>query len=228
MIKLDPRTMLFLLVIGNLSVFFVPSMQGEGLISLAVIVLAFLCGVIKLPLRMGVAYYVMLAVDYLALYYGQGGLILYIALFARFLRKVIPCGILGVVLVKTTKVNEFMTALLTLGTPRKLLIPLTVMLRYFPAIAEDGIKIKKAMKMRGLTPSLKGFLRAPAINIECVYVPLMMSGARRADELSAAAISRGIENPAKRTSYQLIGFKTADVVCITIAILLLLYTWRGL
>ena len=92
----------------------------------------------------------------------------------------------------------------------------------------DSIKIKKAMKMRGLTPSLKGFLKAPAINIECVYVPLMMSGARRADELSAAAISRGIENPAKRTSYQLIGFKTADVVCIIIAILLLLYTWRGL
>lgn len=35
--------------------------------------------------------------------------------------------------------------------------------------------------------------------IECYYVPLLVSASQIAEELSAAAVTRGIENPAPRT-----------------------------
>ena len=35
--------------------------------------------------------------------------------------------------------------------------------------------------------------------LECKIVPLIMSATKTADELSAAAITRGIENPVKKT-----------------------------
>ena len=36
--------------------------------------------------------------------------------------------------------------------------------------------------------------------IDCIYVPLLMSASRAADELSMAAVARGIENPVARTA----------------------------
>jgi energy-coupling factor transport system permease protein len=53
------------------------------------------------------------------------------------------------------------------------------------------------MAVRGLKGSI---LKHPVRSIECLYVPIMMSAARRADELSSAAVTRGIENPKERTT----------------------------
>ena len=52
-----------------------------------------------------------------------------------------------------------------------------------------------------ISPSPGGFVRDPLRTVDCVYVPLLMSASRASDELSMAAVARGIENPVRRTCY---------------------------
>ena len=68
---------------------------------------------------------------------------------------------------------------------------ISVTLRYFPAIREEVGYIRDAMKLR----DIRGLAR-----LECTVMPLMVSATETAEELSAAAVTRGIENPARKTS----------------------------
>ena len=47
--------------------------------------------------------------------------------------------------------------------------------------------------MRDVSPSFRGFLSHPGMTVECIYVPLMMTASKAADELSIASVTRGIE-----------------------------------
>lgn len=225
-LALDPRTWLLLIVMTNVALFFVPSMRGEAVLTTLALVLVCLTGVRRLALKIGAIYFTLLIVDYLAIVWIGSGVAVYIALFARFIRKVMPCALLGGALIATTRVNAFMAALTKMKVPRRILMPLTVMMRYIPAIGEDARKITHAMKMRGISPTPLSFCKQPWTTIECLYVPIMLSASRRADELSAAAVSRGIENPKPRTSVQVVRFGVVDGVVSTAAGVALILIWR--
>ena len=95
---------------------------------------------------------------------------------------------------------------------QKIVIPLAVMIRYIPTIREDWRYIKDAMRMRDVSPSVKGFLTRPAMTVECIYVPLMIAASNAADELTIACVTRGIENPGRRTCITDIRFGLWDAV----------------
>ncbi len=97
-----------------------------------------------------------------------------------------------------------------LHVPKKLTIPIAVMLRYLPTIREDWHFIKDAMCLRDVSPTLRSFLKAPAITINCIYVPLLTAASKAADELSIASVTRGIENPKPRTCLVKIQMRTVD------------------
>ena len=79
---------------------------------------------------------------------------------------------------------------------------ISVTLRYFPAIREEVGYIRDAMKLR----NIRGLAR-----LEGTVVPLMVSATETADELSAAAVTRGIENPARKTSAISLRFSLLDL-----------------
>ena len=130
--------------------------------------------------------------------------------FLGLVHKVYACGMLAGTVIATTRVNEFLSAMARLRCPRKLTIPLAVMLRYLPTIREDWHFIRDAMRLRDVSPSLWGFLRAPAMTVNCLYVPLLSAASRAADELSIAAVTRGIENPKLRTCLVTVRMTAAD------------------
>ena len=119
--------------------------------------------------------------------------------FLGLVHKVYACGFLAGLVISTTKVGEFLSAMAYLRVPKRLTIPLAVMLRYLPAIGEDWHFIKDAMRLRDVSPTLWGFLKSPAMTVNCIYVPLLTAASKAADELSIASVTRGIENPKPRT-----------------------------
>ena len=159
--------------------------------------------------------------------YLSGMLNVFIVTFAVFIRRLFPCAMLGGVIIGTTRVNEFMAAMNRLHISKKIVIPIAIMFRYFPMIKEEWNAIKDAMKMRGISPSIIGFIKHPAIIIECIYVPILMSASKISDELTTAAITRGIENPKRRTCMQNIKLTISDFICTSyfciLFILLLVY-----
>ena len=95
------------------------------------------------------------------------------------------------------------------------------MIRYFPTIGEDWRYIKDVMRMRDVSPTLAGFVKQPVMTVECIYVPLLSAASKTADELSIAALTRGIENPHPRTCLVQTQFRFADAIT---AAVFLLYT----
>ena len=143
--------------------------------------------------------------------------------FLGLFHKVYPCGMLSGIVISTTKVSEFLSAMNRVHAPKKLVIPLAVMLRYIPTIQEDWRYIKDAMRMRDVSPSLGGFLSHPGMTVECIYVPLMMTASKAADELSIASVTRGIENPNPRTCLVQIKCGIADWMIMAVAVAFLIF-----
>lgn len=94
-------------------------------------------------------------------------------------------------MLKTLSLREIIAALRKLHVSEKLIIPISVTLRYFPAIKEETGHICDAMKLR----NIKGLEK-----VEALVIPLMISATGTAEELAAAAVTRGIENPVRKSS----------------------------
>ena len=107
---------------------------------------------------------------------------------------------MGYYLVSTTTVSEFVAAMERMHVPQKIVIPMSVVFRFFPTVKEEYAAIRDAMKMRGITT-----LRSPMKMLEYRVVPLMMSIAKIGEELSAAALTRGLGAPQKRQTFVKLG-----------------------
>ena len=211
---LDPRTKILLLLLCIFSAMMAPSLLYE----LGLVVLIGLLGVCfgkwKYAWK-GVLFYALIVLLTIWIMDTMTGTwrTMFIAFLGLFY-KVYPCGMLSGIVISTTKVSEFLSAMNRIHAPQKLVIPLAVMLRYIPTIQEDWRFIKDAMRMRDVSPSLKGFLTHPGITVECIYVPLMMAASKAADELSIASITRGIENPKPRTCLVQIHIGLMDIAAV--------------
>lgn len=225
LIHIDPRTKLYLLFIVNIGVFFAPSLKFEIILAYLIALIGFFSGLYKFSFKMVLSYTGIIILQIISTKYLSGAIAMMIVSFAMFIRKIFPCTMLGGICILTTRVNEFMTAMNKIHISKNIVIPLAIMIRYFPMIGEDWRYIKDAMKMREVSPNLIGFLTSPALTIECIYVPMMMSASKISDELTAASITRGIENPKPRTCLQDIKFTSVDALC---ALVFTIYIFGGM
>ena len=51
----------------------------------------------------------------------------------------------------------------------------------------------------------------PTRTMEYVYVPMLVSASKISDEISQAAITRGIDHMERRTTLEKVGFRTVDI-----------------
>lgn len=213
-LRFDPRTKILLILLCVLSTAIAPSLNYVlGLVSL-IALLGILGGKGLYALVGLMVYAVLFLLTKAALAGGETTLQTTLIAFLGLFHKVYPCGFLAGIVIATTKVSEFLSAMHQIRAPKSLTIPLAVMLRYLPTIREDWRFIKVAMRLRDVSPSLKGLLTQPVMTAECLYVPLMMSASRAADELSIASVTRGIENPAPRTCLTQIRFGFVDLLTV--------------
>jgi energy-coupling factor transport system permease protein len=130
-----------------------------------------------------------------------------------------PALITAWYVVRTTRIDEFMSAMQRMHVPDGITISLAVVMRFFPTIKEEYSAICDAMKMRGISLAGGNVVRM----VEYRMIPLLFSCVNIGDELSAAAITRGLGGEVRRSSviklrmggldYLLIaGFSAATVV----------------
>jgi energy-coupling factor transport system permease protein len=133
-----------------------------------------------------------------------------VGLLVRFM----PGIMMGYFLVSTTTVSDFMAAMRKMRVTEKLAIPLSVMFRFFPTVREEYAAIGDAMRMRGV--SLAG--GKPLKMLEYRLVPMMMCSLKIGEELSTAALTRGLGSPVKRTNICKIGFHARDIVFLALSV----------
>ncbi|MDO5732956.1 MAG: energy-coupling factor transporter transmembrane component T [Eubacteriales bacterium] len=138
-----------------------------------------------------------------------------------------PIFVFGRYMVISTRISEFSLALEKLKVPLGIQIILLVMIRYFPTIKSEFRSIFNAMRLRGVNFSPIGFMRHPVKTVEYLYVPLVYSLIKTGDELSVAALTRGLGLYESRTYLVEIGFTYRDRLIAFIYLAVLVFGFLG-
>ena len=142
------------------------------------------------------------------------------------LSRILPGLMMGAYVVGTTTVSEFTAGMLRLHLSEKIIIPLSVMFRFFPTVIDESASISAAMRMRDIRFGGKNIAQM----LEYRLVPLITCCAKIGEELSAAALTRGLGGTIKRTNVCKIGFHVQDYLVIGLCIVpyvLLIFKFMG-
>ena len=221
--KLDPRTKLFMVFIVSLIVMMsatTPLLWAVRLsITLIPIILLILEKKYSSALRFLLAYSAALVLMFYFLSEKSEGLIASLLIgYCGIVVQFMPAIITAWYVVRTTKIGEFMSCMQKMHVPDGIAVSLAVVMRFFPTIKEEYSSINDAMRMRGVMLGGGNVLRM----FEFRMIPLLFSCVNIGEELSAAAITRGLGGETKRSSiielklgladYLLMAFLTASTV----------------
>lgn len=148
-----------------------------------------------------------------------------VVLLVGLVLRLFPAFVMGAYIIKSTTASECITALGRMHIGRQITIPLSVLFRFIPTMQEESAAIKDAMRMREVQFGTKKFWQNPAALIEYRFIPLMISVVKIGDDLSAAALTRGLDNPVRRTNITKVGFTAWDLLAVLIAGTALLSTY---
>lgn len=217
-IVLDPRTKMLLLI--DMAVFVIGGAGGNLLQPLAPV----FCTVPLILLlsakqyKKGIIYTIVYSLAYISYsLWGNsftGPLNSLLLGTTNILTRFLPSIMMGVYLVSTTTVSEFTSAMSKLHISETIIIPLSVMFRFFPTVIDEFSSINAAMKMRDIRFGGKNVGKI----LEYRIVPLMVCTAKIGEELSAAALTRGLGGKVKRTNVCQIGFRIQDIIIIILCL----------
>lgn len=220
-LSLDPRTKIFLLITVTTITCVGGKSEFINYINLFTVVLPFFMLILS---RKNIAAFKFLFVYLIVLFFEKimhmffsGTAVVIINAVIGVYLHIFPGFVMGYYFICTTKVSEFIAGMERLKITPKIVIPLSVVFRFFPTIREEYTCIKNAMKMRDIV-----LVKSPIKMLEYRLVPLMISVTKIGEELTAAALTRGLSIE-KRTNVCKIGFKNIDLILFIYAIFL----WAG-
>jgi energy-coupling factor transporter transmembrane protein EcfT len=216
--KLDPRTKLLLMALINMSAF------GGDSITCMLMMTVIPCFLLSASGQIKPGFYC--AFGYIAAVLGNEFLVpvthgivnMMVVMVSGMLYRLMPGLIMGYYLVATTTVSEFVASMERMHVSEKIVIPMSVMFRFFPTIGEEARAIGDAMRMRGIGWGGGGFLKNPLAMLEYRFVPLLISTVKIGEELSAASLTRGLGAPVRRTNICQIGFGVRDIGLAVLAV----------
>ena len=209
--KLDPRTKLFLAIVANSVILSAPLVYSVLMFAVPAVLLLF-----EKKWRFVLAFfsvYLASAIGFEYLKTKDAGLALSLVVSTMMIiTHMMPITIVLYYVVMSTKVNEFLAAMARMHMPNKVTIPLAVMARFFPTVFDEAHAIGNAMRMRGIRLFSLRTLANPFSILEYRLVPLLVSVTKIGDELSIAAVTRGLSPETKRTCVATIGFHVQDLI----------------
>ena len=124
-----------------------------------------------------------------------------------------------------TQPGELRVIFKKLNVHRNFHLPLIFMLRFFPTVKYEFREIIESLRLRGICSWKK-----PLTAVEYLFVPMIFSASKTAEELAAAAEVRGISAEGDHSSRRLIQFKKSDwlISIITALFCAILYYWEQL
>lgn len=141
-------------------------------------------------------------------------------IISGLITRFVPSLVMGYFFIKTTQVDHLIAALHKWHVPSVMTIPIAVIFRFIPTIREESDSINNAMRIRDINGKMA--LKQPIKYIEYRLVPLMSSIVRIGDDLSAAALTRGLGGKERRTSIYDIGFHGIDFTILIVTMIVAL------
>ena len=215
---LDPRAGLWLLLVANIGMFCEKNTEQGSMLSGIFLLLLLLYGqymaaikgaLLLIVFRLLLKYVFPLCPSWVNMVF---------PVLINYTLRMMPCILAGLLILRTSSMSRMIAAMRALHLPQGFIIAMSTTFRYFPAIKEEFIHIRAAMKLQNIPLSSR---------LECTVVPLMMSAVNTSDEIAAAEVARGIENPCKKTSIIKIHMVVSDWIVmflVTIGVTILMIT----
>lgn len=220
--KLDPRTKLFIMILISSAEF----LYSDIAVMVAIAFIPFVLLLTNKQIKTAVIYIVLFFVALCAkesqniIQYNMTVNIIVVFLVGVVLR-LFPAFAMGEYIINTTKASEFISAMSRLHISKKILIPVSVVFRFIPTMKEEFQSINDAMRMREIH---FGSIKNPLMLVEYRLVPLMISVVKIGDDLSAAALCKGLDSPNKRSCFTEIKFSINDMLATIIIAVVLIIT----
>lgn len=215
-VNFDPRTKILLLVALDVLLFMGRSLAYEASIILFCAIILLIDDQSRSALKyMGIFALFVIAQRFIAPF-SHNSLASLVYFVVVVVRKILPCLMLGQWLIATTEVSSFVAAMWKWKLPKQAIVTTSVVFRCFPTIREEWDAIQSAMKMRGIGFNFKHMVTKPSKTIVYMLVPLFISVLNISDELAAAALCRGLDNPGQHTCMEDIRFRWYDIVFLII------------
>ena len=218
-ILLDPRTKLILLLTITTLMF---STSNEGIMNIVKPCLSLVPFALILSERRFktagkylVLYAVCFILERIALTSLSGLLSFIVLAVTSIMTRFAPGIMTGAYLISSTSISEFIGAMERMHITEKNRDSNVCHFRFFPTISEEYQAIRDAMKMRGIRFGGKN----PFLMLEYRLVPLMVSVVKIGDELSAAALTRGLGPPLNGPNVCQIGFHVQDLIAILFCVI---------
>ena len=208
--KLDVRCKFLLLMLVSGVAFSAKDIIYGSIVFIIVCLISFLLGQRKKTIKFTAAY-VLLLVFIIFSRYVPAALSSMILMVVLCIRMCMSIMLYGQTFLKTTSVSEMVTGLYAMKIPRAFIITFAVAMRFFPTAKEEISHVRDAMSLRGIGFSLRNLRLRPALVFEGFMTPLLVRASTIAEELSAASITRGLDNPAPRTAFIKLNIRFKDI-----------------
>lgn len=220
--KLDFRTKFILTIVLGIVVVEGSVSQKYPLLGILLVVLPYILAFFerKKPLLIKGLFYTVIALlgQKFLPHFQENFLAIILTLYCGIILRIIPGVMMGYYGLTTTKMSDLVYSLSKMKFPDYIIIPISVMFRFFYSIKEDYKMINEAMYMHGLT--FKNFLKNPIRIIEYKFVPLLMITSQTADNVSISAMTRGMRVGEERSSISNARLKFYDYILILFSLFL--------
>ena len=216
-LKLDPRTKLFMIFVVSAVVMMSATTPFLWAVRIAMTMVPITLLILEKHYASAFRFLLLYAIALFLTFrflteQSKGFLMAFLVGYCSIIVQFMPAMITAWYVVRTTKIGEFVSAMQKMHVPDGITISLAVVMRFFPTIREEYASIRDAMKMRGI---MLGGGNAARM-VEYRMIPLLFSCVSIGDELSAAAITRGLGGKVKRTSVETLRMGPADHLLIAL------------
>lgn len=137
--------------------------------------------------------------------------------------RMTPVMMIAYILVKDIKSNELLSAFEQIHLPQKIMLSITVALRFFPTYKLEIRMIRESLKMR----NIKLKITEPLKFLEYWLVPVLMRMNLIAEEMTATAMTKGVESPMRRTSFYNVRMRIIDYIFLIIVFVIFVFLLIG-
>lgn len=223
MIKLNPLTLVILNILFPVVIFLGKGVIYETICLLIAVAVLIIYKRYLQILKFVIGYLIFLSLAYLL---SISNVILIADLFGTLvyiILRMIPVMMIAYILVKDIKSNELLSAFEQIHLPKKIMLSITVALRFFPTYKLEIKMIRESLKMRNINLSIK----QPLKFLEYWLVPVLMRINLIAEEMTATAMTKGVESPIRRTSFYNIKMRTVDWIFLTVILIIFILLLMG-
>ncbi len=132
--------------------------------------------------------------------------------------RLLPLIMVAHTIIKKIPSSTLVYALRKMHFHKGFVLSLTVAIRFLPTARQEFIFIRESMRMRGIEITGKNFFKHPAMIIEYSLVPILFRSVKISEEMTAAAMVKGIEYEGKKTNLSNIKMTIYDLLFVLISI----------